>query len=528
MASEPLHGLPFGSPDTSRADGLPPSAAIPARASGVLLHVTSLPGPYGIGELGAEAYAFVDWLAAAGQKYWQVMPLGPTGYGDSPYQSFSAFAGNPYLISLDALIAQRLLTPQDLSPLPPFEAQRVDFGLQYVWRHAVLRRAFERFEEAGAGEQGELHAEFEAFLAAEQAWLDDYALFMALKGAHEGQPWNAWAPDVRAREPQALRRWREQLAREVRLHQFVQFLFFRQWSALRDYAHRKGVRVIGDIPIFVALDSADAWANAGQFAFDEAGQPTAVAGVPPDYFSATGQLWGNPLYRWDVMRADGFRWWISRFQGSLKLYDLIRIDHFRGFAAYWEIPYPAEDAVNGRWVPGPGHALFEALRAALGELPIIAEDLGVVTPDVEALRDDFGFPGMAVLQFAFGGNDWEKNAFLPENLPLNRVVYPGTHDNDTSRGWWEKAQEQEKRHVREYLPDATDENFGWQLSALAWSTRALLAVAPLQDLLNLGSDARMNLPGTLGAQNWTWRVGAPLLDEALALALRALTEHSGR
>lgn len=495
------------------------------RSSGVLLHLTSLPGSYGIGELSEHAYAFVDWLAAAGQKYWQVMPLGPTGYGDSPYQSFSAFAGNPYLISLDALKRDGLLTGEDLGELPAFDPERVDFGLQYGWRNAILRRAFERFEaQAAPG----LALDFETFTHVEAAWLNDYALFMALKDAHGGQPWNGWARDIRTRDKAALTRWSAQLAREVRLYQFVQFLFFRQWNALRAYAHEKNVQIIGDIPIFVAMDSADAWANPDQFYFDEDGQPTVVAGVPPDYFSATGQLWGNPLYRWDVMRAEGFRWWIERFQGSLKLYDVIRIDHFRGFAAYWEIPYPAENAMQGQWVPAPGHALFGAVRDALGDIPIIAEDLGVVTPDVEALRDDFGFPGMAVLQFAFGGSDWEKNAFLPDNLRVNQVVYPGTHDNDTSRGWWEKAQEHERRHARQYMPDASDQNFGWRLTELAWGSRCVLAVATIQDLLNLGSEARMNLPGTLGAHNWTWRAQASAFGPELARDLQAMTQRHGR
>ncbi|AFZ68978.1 4-alpha-glucanotransferase [Deinococcus peraridilitoris] len=495
------------------------------RSSGVLLHLTSLPGPYGIGEFNEHAYACVDWLARAGQQYWQVMPLGPTGYGDSPYQSFSAFAGNPYLISLDALRRDGLLSDQDLSGHPDFDHDRVDFGVQYTWRNGVLRRAFEHFE-AGAG--AGLTGDFQAFCEAEAAWLDDYALFMALKDAHGGRAWNEWDREIRTRQSAAMAAWRDKLEREVRLYSFVQFLFFRQWNALRAYAHQQGVQIIGDIPIFVAMDSADAWANPDQFYFDAEGQPSVVAGVPPDYFSATGQLWGNPLYRWDVMQQQGFRWWIERIQGSLKLYDVIRIDHFRGFAAYWEIPYPAENAMNGQWVPAPGHALFEAVRGALGELPIIAEDLGVVTPDVEALRDDFGLPGMAVLQFAFGGNDWEKNAFLPENLRLNQVVYPGTHDNDTSLGWWHKAQEHERRHVMQYLPDASDLNFGWRLTELAWSTRCVLAVAQLQDLLNLGSEARINLPGSLGAHNWTWRARPEAFSSELARDLRALTERHDR
>ena len=496
-----------------------------SRSSGVLLHPTSLPGPYGIGEFNRHAYALVDWLASAGQKYWQVMPLGPTGYGDSPYQSFSAFAGNPYLISLDELVRDGLLTQDDLAEAPEFQADRVDFGQQYLWRRAILSRAFESFTRAGSEA---LHRQLEAFRDEEEGWLTDYALFMALKNHHDGAPWNAWEKDIRTRQPEALVRWSELLATEMDRVIFEQFLFFRQWRTLREYAHQKGVHVIGDIPIFVAMDSADAWSSTDQFYFDEEGQPTVVAGVPPDYFSETGQLWGNPLYRWDVMQSDGFKWWIRRFEGSLKLYDIIRIDHFRGFDEFWEIPAGEPTAVNGRWVKAPGHELFAAVRDALGDLPIIAEDLGLMTPGVEKLRDDLGFPGMAVLQFAFGGGDWNMTACLPQNLKVNQVVYTATHDNDTTRGWWQKASDVERRHAMEYIPDANDENFAWRLMDVAWSTRAVLAVVPFQDLLNLGSEARMNLPGTLGLHNWTWRTGESAFSEALARDLRSITERHGR
>ncbi|WP_027481912.1 4-alpha-glucanotransferase [Deinococcus pimensis] len=496
-----------------------------SRSSGVLLHPTSLPGPYGIGELGEHAYRFVDWLADAGQKYWQVMPLGQTGYGDSPYQSFSAFAGNPYLISLDTLVRDGLLNEADLTELPEFSDDRVDFGLQYVFRRAILARAFENFEK---GEGAALRAELEAFRSAEEGWLTDYALYTAIKANHDGAAWNTWEKDIRTREPEALARWAELMARDMDRVVFEQFLFFRQWRALRQYAHGKGIHVIGDIPIFVALDSADAWANPAEFYFDEEGQPTVVAGVPPDYFSETGQLWGNPLYRWDRMGADGFRWWIRRFEGSLALYDVIRIDHFRGFDEYWEIPAGESTAVNGRWVKAPGHELFAAVKEALGDLPIIAEDLGLMTPGVHKLRDDVGFPGMAVLQFAFGSGEWNMNSFLPPNLKENQVVYTGTHDNDTTRGWWEKASDVEKRHAMEFIPDASDQNFAWRLTELAWSTRTVLAVVPMQDLLNLGSDARMNLPGTLGPHNWTWRARPEAFSAELARDLRAMTERNGR
>ena len=500
------------------------------RSSGVLLHPTSLPGSYGIGELGEEARAWVDWLAAAGQQFWQVMPLGPTGYGDSPYQAFSAFAGNPYLICLDTLREEDLLQDIDFDVVPDFSPDRVDFGLQYIWRNQMLSRAFSHFEAARSEQQmGKLAAEFEAFRQTEAHWLGDYTLFMALKNEQGGLPWNAWPLPIRGRDEGAISEANERLKRETERYAFQQFLFFRQWTAIRQYAAAQSVQVIGDIPIFVAMDSSDAWANPEQFYFDAEGQPTVVAGVPPDYFSETGQLWGNPLYRWDVMKQDGFEWWISRFRASLKLYDLIRVDHFRGFAGYWEIPYPAETAMNGEWKPALGDDLFAAVRQALGDLPIIAEDLGVITPDVEKLRDDYELPGMAVLQFAFGGGDYAVNAFLPHNLKENQVVYTGTHDNDTTRGWWRNAEELERHTFRVYTSsDPSEETFAWMLTQMAFSSRANLAVVPLQDLLNLGSEDRMNLPGTTGPENWTWRYRSGVLTPELAAGLRELTKGTGR
>lgn len=497
-----------------------------SRSSGVLLHPTSLPGPYGIGELGTQARHFVDWLALEGQRYWQVMPLGPTGYGDSPYQAFSAFAGNPYLIDLATLRQEGLLTDADFDAVPIFDPNRVDFGLQYMWRNQMLDRAYARYF---SGSASHLAGEFATFKQAEAFWLDDYALFTALKAANGGLPWNAWEPGVRDRDPAVLEVMRERLAPMLERTRFIQFLFFRQWAQLREYARARGVEIIGDIPIFVAMDSSDAWANREQFYFDDQGQPTVVAGVPPDYFSETGQLWGNPLYRWDVMAADGYAWWIRRFEASLKLYDLIRIDHFRGLAAYWEIPFPAETAIHGRWVPAQGAEMLAAVERALGQVPIIAEDLGVITPDVEKLRDDFELPGMAVLQFAFGGGDYSVNAFLPHNLKANQVVYTGTHDNDTSRGWWQGAAEQEQANYRAYtLREPTEETFAEQLISLAFQSRANLAIVPLQDVLNLGSHDRMNLPGTTGPHNWTWRYQAAQLRPDIATTLRQLTEATQR
>lgn len=496
------------------------------RASGVLLHPTCLPGPYGIGELGAAARQFVDWLAEAGQRYWQVMPLGPTGYGDSPYQSFSAFAGNPYLIDMATLREDGLLTDADFADEPAFDAQRIDFGTQYHWRNLMLDRAYGEYLRS---KTPLIDASFQVFKTQESDWLDDYALFVALKAEHGGQPWNVWEPALRDRDPQALAAARERLDLFINRVKFVQFLFFRQWGALRVYARERGVHIIGDIPIFVAMDSSDAWANRDQFFFDELGQPTVVAGVPPDYFSETGQLWGNPLYNWEKMRENDFGWWVHRFRGSLKLYDIIRVDHFRGFAGYWEIPYPAETALQGRWVPALGYEMFRAVEKALGVLPIIAEDLGVITPDVEKLRDDLDFPGMAVLQFAFGGGDYAINDFLPTNIKENRVAYTGTHDNDTSRGWWVNAEESEREHFREFSGlEPTEEDFTWTLTKMAFETRALLVIVPLQDVLNLGSDSRMNLPGTSGPHNWTWRFEEHDLTHASAAKLRELTLATNR
>ena len=505
------------------------------RSSGILAHPTSFPGRYGIGELGLETYAFIDWLSSAGQKWWQVMPLGPTGYGDSPYQSFSAFAGNPYLISLDALEADGLLSSEDLEPVPDFGPDKVDFGWLYSWKFGILERAYAHFL-GGKGES--LRLEFEAFKKQEASWLEDYTLFMAVKGTQDtvdpfgnpckGAPWNEWPEDIRSRQPEAMGRYRAELLETIDRFAFYQFLFFRQWTQVREYAVSKNIRIIGDIPIFVAMDSSDAWANPSEFLFDETGQPTVVAGVPPDYFSETGQLWGNPLYRWDKMREDGFAWWVERFRGSLKLYDLIRVDHFRGFEAYWEVPAGEETAVKGRWVKAPGKELFEAVKAALGDLPIIAEDLGVITPEVEELRDGTGYPGMAVLQFAFaGGEDWSENAFLPENLRENQVVYTGTHDNDTTRGWFIELTGDELEHLKKYIPDAEEDEIAWQLLEMAWHSKADLAIVPLQDLMNLGTEARMNLPGRLG-NNWEWRFKSGMLSAFTARRLRALTVEVGR
>ena len=491
------------------------------RSSGILLHPTSLPGPNGIGEIGEDAYQWIDFLERAGQRLWQVLPLGPTGFGDSPYQSFSAFAGNPYLIDLDRLRRDGLLEDGDPAPAPKLPHERVDFGQVIPFKLAALTTAYERFALEGASER---RAAFEAFCREQGDWLDDYALFMALKEAHGGQAWSDWDADIRLREPEALERWRGRLRREVERQGFWQYLFFEQWSELHAYAGSKGIGIIGDLPIFIANDSADAWANPELFHFDAHGQATVVAGVPPDYFSATGQRWGNPIYRWEVMAERGFAWWIARLKATLAFVDIVRIDHFRGFEAYWEIPASEPTAVEGRWVKGPGQPFFDALEGALGELPIMAEDLGVITPGVERLRDDNGLPGMKVLQFAFAAD--ASDPYLPHNYPKNSVVYTGTHDNDTTTGWYAKAPEAERNLLRRYLARG-DDNVAWELMRLAQASVADIAIAPLQDVLGLGDEARMNTPGREGG-NWSWRFGWGDIPEWVASEMRDMAEVYGR
>lgn len=492
------------------------------RSFGILLHPTSLPGPWVCGVLGEGAKNFLDWLSEAKASFWQVLPLGPTGFGDSPYQSFSAFAGNPYLIDPEDLFQRGWIT-EERPPLAP--AGRVDYGLLYRWKWDFLRRAFRGFlEKADPAE----HREFRDFLERESFWLLDYARFMALKDRFGGRPWNEWPREFRLRAPEALLSWE---APDVRFHAWTQWVFFRQWQEIRNYAHARGIRIIGDIPIFVAYDSADVWASRELFELDEEGRPTVVAGVPPDYFSPTGQRWGNPLYRWPAHEAEDFRWWIARVRQTLRLCDLLRIDHFRGFAAYWEIPAEEPTAVRGRWVPAPGERLFARMREALGSLPLLAEDLGVITPDVEELRDKFGFPGMRVLQFAFDGKP--DNPHLPENFPAHGrvVVYPGTHDNDTALGWYRSLGKEEKNRVLAYLAEkgigvAEEREIPWALMALAFSSRAKLAVIPMQDILGLGSEARMNYPSRPEG-NWTWRLTTEP-HPALAKRLFALAQERNR
>lgn len=491
------------------------------RSFGVLLHPTSLPGPWGIGTLGEEAQGFVDWLAAAGARWWQVLPLGPTGYGDSPYQSFSAFAGNPYLVDPRLFFAKGWLEPEE----PPFlPAHRVDYGGLHKTRWPLFRRAFSGFLTRGSEED---RASLEAFAQAERGWLDDYALFMALKHRFGGEPWNRWPEEFRARQPKALQKARKELADEIAFQVWLQWLFYSAWDKLKRYAEGKGLGIIGDMPIFVAFDSADVWAHPEYFCLDEEGNPTGVAGVPPDYFSETGQLWGNPLYRWEAMEKDRFAWWIARLRQALRQGHLVRIDHFRGFEAYWEVPFGKPTAVEGRWVKAPGEKLFKAVQEALGNAPILAEDLGVITPEVEALRDGFGFPGMKILQFAFSD---EENPFLPHNYPPhgNLVVYSGTHDNDTSLGWYRTAPQEERVFMRRYLAREgirclSELEVPGALIELAFKSSARLAIVPLQDILGLGPEARMNFPGRLG-DNWAWRCQPEDLGLELAESLRGLAE----
>jgi 4-alpha-glucanotransferase len=500
-----------------------------ARTSGIVLHPTSLPGPYGIGDLGEHAYRFVDWLEQAGQSIWQVLPLGPTGYGDSPYQCFSAFAGNPLLISLDTLVKDELLDPKDLEDAPEFPAHRVDFGTVIQHRSALLERAAQHID----GHTQE--AEFNAFCDAEAHWLEDYALFMAALRAQDYKTWPKWEKGLRTRKPAAMKKWRDKLADELHVIRFSQFQFFRQWHALRDYANEKGVRIMGDIPIYVAQESADVWSHPDLFLLDKDGSPTVVAGVPPDYFSATGQLWGNPIFDWNEMKKRGFAWWTDRMRNTLSLVDLVRIDHFRGFEAFWQVPADEETAVNGEWIEGPADALFDALRDALGEVPVVAENLGLITDEVEALRKRCGFPGMAVLQFAFGP-DAKHSGLLPHKWTRDTVVYTGTPDNDTTVGWWKNTGKNTMDHaefdrVRAYAMKYLDTD-GADVPKMAlrsvMSSVADTCIVPVQDVLGLGSDARMNTPGTMGGDNWTWRFTWDQLGDESAAFLYDLAETYGR
>jgi 4-alpha-glucanotransferase len=497
-----------------------------ARGAGVLFHPTSLPGAQQVGVFDRAADRFLDFLQAAGMSYWQLCPLGPTGYGDSPYQCFSAFAGNPYLIDLADLVARGLLDASDVAPPAGFDPGRVDFGALYRVKVPVLRKAFERY--LGAGAPPLDGGTFADFKAAQSSWLDAYAYFRALKDHHGGCSWTEWPPESRDSAAALGSPLRARLARDIEAHQFYQYVFFAQWRRVRAGAARRGISVIGDLPIFVAADSADVWANPGLFELDPStGAPLAVAGVPPDYFTADGQLWGNPLYRWESHAADGYAWWRERLRASFELYDVVRIDHFRGFDEYWRIPQPATTARTGRWTRGPGLGLFRAIREAFPAARIIAEDLGVLTPGVVKLRDDTGLPGMAVLQFAFGGD--AANLYLPHNLVPNSTIYTGTHDNDTSLGWYASADEATRDHARRYLRVSGAE-IGWDLIRTAYGSVSRLAVIPLQDILSLGARGRFNTPGKPEG-NWQWRCSQADFDRlggGSAFYLRELAALCGR
>ena len=482
------------------------------RSSGVLLHPTSLPGRYGIGDLGENAFRFIDWLAECGQTIWQILPLGPTSYGDSPYQTLSALAGNPNLISLDKLLERGWLTAEDLGDVPDFPTDRVDYGWIIPWHDQMLSQAYQRF----AANPPEAYNEW---CTANADWLDDFVLFVALKDAHHGRPWVEWEPELVQRDAAALEQAAKTHETRIAEHRFRQWVFHNQWYAVRDYAHSKQIRLVGDIPIFVAHDSSDVWANPGLFYLEDDGQPTVVAGVPPDYFSATGQRWGNPLYRWDVMHQNGYAWWIKRFRAVLDVVDIARIDHFRGFEAYWEILASEPTAVKGEWKPGPMFDFFDVVQDALGELPLIAEDLGVITPEVEALRERYDLPGMKVLQFAWSD---PSNPFLPHNYVNNCIVYSGTHDNNTTLGWWESEVNENALHfITEYMGrQITEAN--WNMIRLGMMSAAHTFVAPMQDLLSLGANSRMNTPG-VEAGNWTWRMAEDAFTNSAKDRLAHLT-----
>ncbi|MCB2156327.1 4-alpha-glucanotransferase [bacterium] len=489
------------------------------RQAGVLLHPTSLPSPYGIGDLGPEAIRFLDWVKAAGLSLWQVLPLGPTGFADSPYQCFSAFAGNPFMISPDLLRREGLLKPADLKR-PKFSEANVKYGPVIEWKNTLLRKAYERFK---AGKFPKLQKRLDAFVSkpSTAAWLDDYALFAALKSAHGGQVWNTWAAPLRRHDAKALKQAAKDHADEVGMHKFIQFLFFDQWADVRKAAHERGIQIVGDMPIYVAYDSSDTWASQDLFQLKKSGDPKRVAGVPPDYFSETGQLWGNPLYDWDKMHRRGYKWWVARMQAMLELVDIVRLDHFRGFEGYWSVKFGEETAINGRWVKGPGAPLFKALRKALGELPIIAENLGVITEEVEDLRKQFDLPGMKIMQFGWtvaGTKPLVPDPgcdFQPHKVEPTSVVYTGSHDNATAAQWWREFASKEEQKLFKAYTGTDGKEAHKELIRQTFASVGAIALVPMQDFLGLGKEARMNFPGR-EAGNWTWRLKKGAASKALA------------
>ena len=525
------------------------------RSSGILLHPTSFPSPYGIGDLGESGYKFIDFLEKAGQTLWQVLPLGPTSFGDSPYQSFSTFAGNILLISPDTLIKKGLLDESIKNEIPTnISATKTEYGNVIKYKTTLYKKAFENFKKS---KDKTLTEKFNKFCEDNKHWLDDYALFVSLKDYfiekrkmeweskefkafckktedklsenvqkdyYYGAVWSTWPSGLVKRNSASIRKWTKELLDSILYYKFLQFEFFEEWFALKEYANSKNIKIIGDIPIFVAYDSADAWANPKNYYMDTEGFPQLVAGVPPDYFSATGQLWGNPLYKWSEHKKSGYKWWIARIEAVLSMVDIVRIDHFRGFESYWEVPFGEETAINGKWTKGPGADLFAAVKNKLGELPIIAEDLGIITDEVSALRDELKFPGMKVLHFAF--DDSPNNDYLPHNYDKNCVVYTGTHDNDTTLGWYTNARDNEKDKMRRYL-NVSGENVSWDLIRLAMSSTAVFSIFPLQDVMKLGDYARMNTPSVAGG-NWQWRYTEDMLKDEYAEGLLYLTKLFAR
>lgn len=481
------------------------------RTSGVLMPISSLPSPYGIGTMGKQAKKFVDFLEKAGQKYWQILPICPTSYGDSPYQSFSSFAGNPYFIDLEYLCKDKLLTKKECESFDWGGSEKyIDYGIMYISRYKLLKKAYARFVK-------NIPDDYAQFCKTEAEWLDEYALFMALKDANDGVAWFEWDENLKTRKPEAIEAAKKEYGDDIEFYKMLQYLFFKQWRQLKAYANSKNIEIIGDVPIYVAGDSADVWANPKQFYLDEELNPIEVAGCPPDAFSADGQLWGNPLFRWDVMKKDGYTWWTKRISAMADLYDIIRIDHFRGFDSYYAIPAEDDTAKNGEWKEGPGMDLFKVLEKKLGKLPIIVEDLGFLTPSVIKLLKDSGFPGMKVVQFAFDSR--EDSDYLPHNYPKNCVVYTGTHDNDTVMGWMKTAPKSAVKFAKEYLNLTKEEGYNWGMMRAAWSSVADMAIVPMQDILGLGSESRINTPSTIG-ENWKWRATADQIDNSIAKKLR--------
>ena len=488
------------------------------RESGILMHITSLPGPYGVGTMGKPAFDFVDFLKKAGQRCWQILPLTPTGYGDSPYQSCSTYAGNHYLIDLPLLVEKGLLKQEEVEGVSWGDREnKVDFGILYQNRTKILRLAYSRFQGGEA---------FETFCRENGSWLPDFALFMALKEKFQGKPWYSWEDGLKFRNADAIWNARQELKEEIRFYSFVQFVFYDQWNALRSYAHENDIRIIGDVPIYVPYDSADVWSSPEYFLLDEAMEPIAVAGCPPDAFSDDGQLWGNPLYRWDRLAQEDYSWWMRRLEAAGKLYDVVRMDHFRGFEAYWAVPYGDTTAKSGKWIKGPGMTFIEAIQKGLPNLKLIAEDLGFLTQEVLDLRDGSGLPGMKVLEFAFDSR--EPSDYLPHTYPANSVCYTGTHDNMTMRQWFDTASREAIEYATEYMTLNEKEGLVWGVIRTAMASVSNLCVTPMQDLLDLGADARMNFPGTQTSANWTWRAQTGVIDDALAQKLRKLTVLYGR